>query len=137
MSNDQCPNASGEKMIPGSNLLNIALGAVGSQPVTYEKYLGTATNAAGFSVQSYEPAVAVLRCSLQPVPRARYEILGLEMTQQWYTWFVPTKVLGLGRDCAGDYIDWQGKRMRLSTTTDWAGADGWTAVLCVVVAGDA
>ena len=121
--------------VPGLNLLSIALRVQGNQPVRYERFAGRVADAAGRLVDSYFPPVAVMQCSLQPVPRTRYEVLGLPMTQDHYTWFVPRKVVGLERDSAGDVIEWQGKRMKLGMTTDWHGADGWMAIICVVLKG--
>lgn len=119
--------------VPGMNLLSMALGAIGSQLVTYERYLGVTADGAGRQTPSYAAAVPVSQGSLQPVPRTRYEVLGLVMAKEYYTWFVPSLVLGVGRDCAGDRIRWNGKLLQLQTTTDWHGADGWTAVICVVL----
>lgn len=119
--------------IPGLNLLNVALGAIASQPVTYERFLSRSVDAEGNYVNKYAMPVAARKGSLQPVPRTRYDVLGLEMSQDCYTWFVPRAVVGLERDSAGDMIRWQGKKMVLGVATEWSGADGWVQIICTVL----
>lgn len=118
--------------VPGSNLLAEALSLIGSQPVAYFAALDRSVNSVYFEGQFAEP-VPVFECSVQPVPRTRYEVLGLPMEKEYVNWFVPREVVGLQRDTTGDQIEWNGMRWQLQSPTDWTGQDGWMEILCAKV----
>lgn len=120
-------------MIPGMNLLAVALTAIGSQPVVYYRYTGSTTDGAGREVSQYAPARPVMTGSVQTIPREKYDVLGLEMARTYYNWFVPADVTGIGRDCAGDQIEYNGMRLQLTSETPWYMQDGWTSAICVQV----
>lgn len=118
--------------VPGSNLLAEALSLIGSQPVAYFAALPRTTDGPYYEGQFAEP-LPVFECSVQPVPRNRYEVLGLQLAKKYVTWFVPQNVIALQRDTTGDQIEWNGDRYQLQDKTDWHGQDGWCEVLCVKV----
>lgn len=120
-------------MIPGSNLLLDALELIEPTPVEYQQFTGRTLDGVGKYQDTYAPAIGVLQGSLQPLPRTRYAVLGLEQSQEYYTWFVPRAVVGLERDSAGDMIVWNGKKLKLQLETDWSAIDGWVSVVCVVI----
>lgn len=122
-------------MIPGANLLSIAMGAIGSQPVSYFKNTSRAANEAGFYVGGFAPGVAVRDCSVQPMPRSRYENLGLDLSRDYVQWFVSRAVIGVERDAQGDVFNWAGKRWQVESITDWSVQDGWVCALAVRVEG--
>lgn len=121
--------------VPGSNLLVEALGLIASQPVQYYQNTGRTTTGAGRYVSTLAAPVAVTVGSVQAVPRSRFEILGLDMSKKYVTWFVPRAVVGIVRDAAGDQITYNGQTFQVETTTDWEGQDGWMAALCVQIGG--
>lgn len=123
-------------MIPGSNLLSEALELIASQPVKYYRNNGRVANAALILVPTYDPVQVVRRCSVQAVPRTRYEVLGLDMSKSYVTWFAPQAVITIDRDKAGDKIVWNGASYQCETVTDWSGQDGWSAVICVKIGGE-
>lgn len=119
-------------MIPGSNLLKTALTVIASQAVTYFNNTGRANNAIGNYVPSFAPGVTV-KGSFQPVPRNKYENMGLDFQRDYFTFYASRNVLDLSRDVAGDQLEFQGKRFQCVSKVDWYGIDGWDGVLCVKI----
>jgi hypothetical protein len=119
-------------MIPGANLLNMALGVIAPQPVLWSRFTGRTVNAAGFFVAAYADAVA-LRGSLQPVPTRLYQSLGLDFGKKYATLYTPAGVVTVDRDGAGDKLIYQGETYLCESSTDWAGQDGWSAIVAVRV----
>ncbi len=119
-------------MIPGMNLLEVALGAIAPQlPVGYLRNTGRATNDAGYIEPSFAEPVDVPLSSVQAVSRNSYYFQGLDLSKKYVTWYVPREVFGLERDGAGDRMTYNGELFQVENTTDWAGQDGWVAALCV------
>lgn len=119
-------------MIPGMNLLEVALGAIAPQePVQYLRANGRTTNAAGYLVPTFDAPVSVELSSVQAVSRNSYYFQGLDLSKKYVTWYVPREVLGLERDSSGDRMTYNGELFQVENTTDWAGQDGWVAALCV------
>ena len=117
--------------VPGSNLLSAALGLIASQPVQYLQNTGRATNSAGVQIATFAPAITVSQGSVQPVPRSRFQVLGLSMEKSYVTWFVSRNVVGLERDYSGDRIQYAGRVYQLESETEWFHQDGWISVICV------
>jgi hypothetical protein len=116
--------------VPGFNLLGLALTMIGSQPVQYQRCTGPAVpNEAGFMAAPYAPAVPVNVGSVQAIPRARYSQLGLDLSKDYVTWFVPRAVFGVDRDESGDRFTWRGKLWQVESCTDWSAQDGWAQAL--------
>lgn len=114
------------------NLLEDALSVIPSQAeVQYLQAVSRTTNAAGYDENQFAPPVPVELCSVQAVPRTRYEVLGLDYQKDYVTWYVPRAVVGLQRNTSGDRMTWNGMLYQLQNETDWSGQDGWTAVICV------
>lgn len=119
-------------MIPGMNLLEVALGAIAPQePVEYLQAVDRTTNSAGYLVATYAAPVPVKLSSVQAVSRSTYYFQGLDLSKKYVTWYVPREVLGLERDSSGDRMTYNGELFQVENTTDWAGQDGWVAALCV------
>lgn len=121
--------------VPGSNLLLEALDMIESQPVSYAQYTSRAANAAGIYITTLAAPVAVNVGSVQAVPRSRFEVLGLDYTKNYVTWFVPRAVIGIARDAAGDQITYAGQTYQVESLTNWMAQDGWVAALCVQIGG--
>ncbi|WP_197335302.1 phage collar protein [Ralstonia solanacearum] len=64
-------------MIPGSNLLGLALSVIGKQRVEYFRYIGRKTNDIGDDVSVYADPVPMFG-SVQAVDRNMYQYLGLD-----------------------------------------------------------
>lgn len=119
-------------MIALGNLLALAQGVVGVQPVTWERFTGRAENAAGYSVNSYAPAVPI-QGTVQPVPQALYQRLGLDFKREYVTLYTVAGVVSVGRDESGDRITHDGKTYLCESSTDWQAQAGWSSVLAVRV----
>lgn len=119
-------------MIPGSNILNKALGIISSQTIAYHKFLGRTEQANGVDVSTYAPA-ATLRGSFQPVPRNLYQTLGLDLNKSYFNFYVSAQILDVQRGVSGDQISFSGKKYQAESTTPWNAIDGWNAVLCVQI----
>ncbi len=122
-------------MIPGSNLLNMAFQLIAKQTVTYYAFLGRVENDVGQDVTEYA-APAILRGSFQPVPRALYELYGLDLQKTYYTFYVSYDLLDIDRDVSGDQIAFGSRRFQCVSDVDWFEVDGWKAVLCVYIGPD-
>ncbi|ENG2644832.1 hypothetical protein ABTQ74_002860 [Salmonella enterica subsp. enterica serovar Banana] len=116
-------------MIPGSNLLNLALGVIGSQTLEYHAFTGRQTNAAGYDIAEYADPAPVVG-SFQPVPRAQYANLGLDYQKTYWNFYVSADLLDVARDVSGDQLVFNGKRYQCESITPWRSIDGWNAVLC-------
>ena len=119
-------------MIPGSNILNIALTAIGMQQVLYYRFLTRTTNEIGLDESNYDSPI-VVSGSLQPVPRNRYEQLGLDFNQNYFTFYAAKNIQDLARDVSGDRISFNGKVFDCLSANDWYGIDGWLAITLVEI----
>jgi hypothetical protein len=134
-------------MIPGSNILKLALTVIGSQNVNWFQFASVTTGPTGLDVTTYSAPQTVTLGSVQPIDRARYEALGLDLQKSYVNWFVPNvNALSVTRnpDGNGDVIEWpvtkQGalisgvsRRYQLVGDTPWTQQDNWTRVLGVDV----
>lgn len=119
-------------MIPGSNILNIALTAIGMQQVLYYRFLTRTTNDIGLDESNYDSPI-IVSGSLQPVPRNRYEQLGLDFNRNYFTFYAAKNIQDLARDVSGDRISFNGKVFDCISANDWYGIDGWLAITLVEI----
>jgi len=119
-------------MIPGSNLLNMAMTVIAKQTITYYKMTDRLLNNIGQNVTVYAPAVFITG-SFQPVPRSLYEALGLDLQKSYFTFYTSNNVQDVARNVSGDQIAFQGKRYQCESNNDWFGEDGWKGILCVFI----
>ncbi|ASG88408.1 phage collar protein [Salmonella enterica] len=119
-------------MIPGSNLLNLALSVIGSQALEYHAFTGRQTNAAGYDVAEYAEPMPVVG-SFQPVPRTQYANLGLDYQKTYWNFYVSADVIDVARDVSGDQFAFDGLRYQCESITPWRSIDGWNAVLCAEI----
>lgn len=119
-------------MIPGSNLLNMALRTISAQGFTYVPWASRAIGANGMYINTYGDSQQ-LAGSVQPVPRRLYEQYGLDFQKSYYNVFVSANVMDLQRDVAGDKIVYNGQNFQVESRTPWFAADGWNELLCVLI----
>lgn len=117
-------------MIPGSNLLNMAFSIIARQAITYYKATGRTLNDVGQDVTTYAPGIVVLG-SFQPVPRRLYEIYGLDLQKDYFTFYASKNIIDVTRDVSGDQLAFNGDRFQCESNNDWFAIDGWKGVLCV------
>lgn len=121
-------------LVPGSNLLNLALSVIGSSTVEWFKFVSQAPGPTGKNVVTYAAGVTVTKGSVQPVDRARYTAYGLDFQKSYVTWFVPNvdaSSITRNPDNSGDVIEFNGRRYQCVGDTPWKAIDSWTRVLCV------
>lgn len=119
--------------VPGSNLLVDALDLIESQTVSYLQATGSTTTPAGRKVPAFAAPVSVTRGSLQPIPKSRYQFLGLDLTKEYVIWYVSRAVVGVARDTSGDRIVYAGRTFQLQSLAMWFAQDGWVAATCVEI----
>lgn len=116
---------------PGSNLLVQALRMIRPSTVIYYKATGRATNEILNDVTTYAPPVVVRNGAMQPIAKDRYGFLGLDLDKNYSTWFVPQAVVATERDSSGDQIEYNGRRLQCTSSTDWVFEDGWCSITCI------
>ena len=120
-------------MIPGMNLLNMALTMIAQQSVMHYRYLDRVLNDAGEFVTGFAEPVEIEGCSVQAVDRSKYDEMGLDVTKRYYTWFAPTSIQDPGRNISGDQIEWGGMRLEVQGDTPWYNLDGWDSALVLYI----
>lgn len=89
--------------VPGSNLLNAALGVIASQTLGYYAFVKRTTNKIGYDVDTYALPLAV-RGSIQAVSRSMMVDQGLDLQKNYVNIFISRQVLDLNRDVSSDYF---------------------------------
>ena len=112
------------------NLLNLALGAIGSQTVQYIAFIGNVTNDVGVKTPQYAEPVNI-RGSFQPIPKDMYERNGLDFTQHWFSLYASKDILEVERDVSSDRIEFNGNVYQVKNKIDWLDYNGWVGVSCV------
>lgn len=114
------------------NLLNAAHSLIPPVTVSWRKANGRTQNALGQWVTSYDAPVN-LKCSFQPVEKAKYEALGLDMNKHYFVLYGSKELTAVERDTAGDTVDYQGRRYQFEDAVDWYAYNGWKGIVCVDV----
>lgn len=110
------------------NLLQAAMSIIPPVSVVWHKTTGRTQNDLGQWVTAYaEPAT--LRCSFQPVEKAKYEALGLDLNKHYFVLYGSESLASVERNTAGDLVDYQGKRYQAEDQIDWFAYNGWKGVL--------
>lgn len=112
------------------NLLSLAMGVVGGQPLQLSKFLGRTTNAAGYHESTYAAPVAI-QGHAQPVPRKLYQALGLNFERAYITIYTPANVVTVARDGSGDKVTYDGATWICEEATTWAAQAGWVVVTAI------
>lgn len=119
-------------MIPGSNILNLALTVIARQEFTYFAFVSRVLGPSGKYIPLYAAGVTAMG-SVQPVPRNVYFHMGLDFQKSYFNFFVPQSVLDVSRDVSSDQFFFNGKNYQCLSNTPWYGIDGWNQVLCIEV----
>lgn len=117
-------------MIPGSNILKIALTVIAKQTIRYYQFAGRSLNSVGQDVTTYNLPINIVG-SWQPVPRALYQQYGLDLQKDYFVFYSLNNVLDVGRNVSGDQISFNGQRYQCESNTDWFQLDGWKGIICV------
>lgn len=119
-------------IVPGSNLLRMAMGVIGAQEVQWLQFLGKTTNAAGIDVPTFAEPVTVYG-SFQAVGQNLLQNLGLDWTKNYATFYATMDFGDVERDKTGDRLVYGGKTFSCESKTPWFEQDGWSRVLCVEI----
>lgn len=119
-------------MIPGSNLLGMALSVIQPQSLQLRAFVSRVENAAGDTIPTFAAPVCI-QGSMQPVDKKLYQMLGLDLIKNYSTLWVFGTVQPVARDRDGDIILWNGKTWQCESDRDWSGVGEYRKVLCVEV----
>lgn len=119
-------------MMPGGNILGMALRVIKRQSFKYYAYSDRVLNDAGLYVTGFKTPI-VISGSVQPVPRNLYQVNGLDFQKNYWNFYLERAVLDVARDVSGDQMEIYDIRFQCLSRTPWAAVDGWDAVLCVQV----
>jgi hypothetical protein len=121
-------------MIPGINLLGVALQMIASESVEYFGDSSREKQPNGVYLTEYAAPVTIDECSVQAVDRTKYQAAGLDFQKTYVEWFVPNQqIVTVERAKSGDVIEWNGGRYQLNSGIDWTGQDDWGSALCVLI----
>ena len=119
-------------LVPGGNILGLALRVINPQGVVWQRWTGRTRNAGGSYVNAYA-ATANITGSFQPIDRKAYVTLGLDMSRNYATFHTNAAVQVVTRDTSGDLLTYGGKLYQIESKQDWSLQDGWSAYTCVEV----
>ena len=119
-------------MIPGSNVLNMALSIIGRKTIIWRAFQGRSQNALGNWVVTYLPDVP-LYGSWQSDPTDRVKELGFDTSKTYRRFWVSSPVDAIGRGSSPDLLIADGRRYEVVSTDDWMVQDGWVSLICVDV----
>lgn len=119
-------------LVPGSNLLALAMGPIARQSLQWRAFVSRSVNAAGDFVSVFADPVAITG-SFQAVNRNTYQLLGLNLQQKYSNFYTQADVKTVERDREGDLVDFAGETWQCESDQDWHSVDGWRKILCVRV----
>lgn len=119
-------------MIPGANILNMALTLIAKQSFQYFQFMSRTPSTAGQYIATYSSPYEMCG-SVQAVPRNLYQSYGLDFQNNYLTFFVSAGFLDIERDVSGDQINFRGKRFQCLSKTDWFLIDGWVGIMAVEI----
>jgi hypothetical protein len=119
-------------MIPGSNILNMALRVIAPQSLQYYAYKSRSENDIGYLQTTYEEPVTVLG-SFQAVPRSVYSFMGLDFSKQYFMFYASENIQTLNRGRSGDKLTFNGQTFEVMSDTSWHSIDGWNGIMCVLI----
>ena len=122
-------------MIPGQNLLRMASTMIVQQNLSYYQAENRTLNSIGQYVTTFAAPIK-MRGSWQPVPRQLYEVYGLDLQKDYFTFYTSNNVLDLDRDITADQVAFNGELFQVESGNDWFALDGWKGVLCVRIGAD-
>ena len=116
------------------NLLEEALKIIPAAEFQWLKFAGNADNEMGRTVPAYAAPVTVAG-SVQEVPSAMYDQLGLQRSKNYKTFFGSRFMQSLGRGGQEnpDRMLYQGKTYEVVDASDWYTYNGWAYVIGVEI----
>lgn len=119
-------------LVPGSNLLGIALHAINpTGGATYRAYDSEGENEFGTTIKLYKDPVPMLGCSIQPVSYTIVAQLGLDVNKRYVGIWTQHNVQGVYEGRQGDLVDWNGQSWEVTAEDSWIQQDGWKQIIAV------
>lgn len=122
-------------MIPGANLLRMALAAQGQQFALWHRATGRELNAIGQWVTSYAAPI-LISGSIQATPKTAFAANGLDYQKNHITCFFDINASVIQRGESGDQLTYAGRRWQFVGNTDWRAQDGWEELHAVDIGED-
>ena len=119
-------------IVPGSNLLALALTIQGKQTVLWAQDAGRVINGVGKQVTAYNFPVAV-EGSFQPMSRDRVQRDGWDLAKNYATFYASAPLKPVERGLSGDQFAYGGWLWQAVGDVDWFNQDGWDKVVLVRV----
>lgn len=117
-------------MIPGINLLNIAMRSIQPQTVVWYKWLGNTQTADGFDVPAYDGGTEITG-SFQPVEARVAREMGFDTQKQYRSMPTSNPLESLRREGSIDYVTFNGRKYEYAGEKDWYAQDGWKRIFFV------
>lgn len=118
-------------IVPGSNLLNLALSVQGKQTVQWLRATDRAPNSVGQLVTTYADPVPI-HGSFQPKNQAWAQSHGLDLAKDYALFYASDDMTAVKRGESGDRFTYGGATFQAaSDEADWFQQDGWKAMLLV------
>lgn len=115
-------------MIPGVNLLNIALTAIAPQPGQWLRFTGNTTNSQGQDIPSYADPVTVTG-SFQSIDAETIQQMGLNVTARHRVFYTTSPIEVTDRSTSPDLLIFYGRIYQASGEIDWIKQDGWRGIV--------
>jgi predicted NAD-dependent protein-ADP-ribosyltransferase YbiA (DUF1768 family) len=117
-------------IVPGSNLLGIALTVIAPQQIVLYRFLSRTQNAIGEWVSTYAAGIPV-EGSWQPVDQNKYESLGLDLSKKYYMFYTSEVIESIARGVSPDLAERNGRKYSTVADTPWNDVDGWQSAMFV------
>lgn len=119
--------------VPGSNLLNLAMGPIARQVMQWIQVTNGGTNAIGNYVAVQTDPVDITG-SFQPIARKNYERLGLNLSNNYANVYLFVDANSADRGPrTSDVIVFAARWWQVQDAQDWLAVDGWQRVTCIEV----
>ena len=117
-------------IVPGSNLLAIALTVIAPQQIVLYRATGRAENAIGEWVTTYSPGYPV-EGSWQPVDQSKYESMGLDLTKKYFMFYASERINSINRGESPDLAERDTRKYSTVGDVPWNDVDGWQSAMFV------
>lgn len=119
-------------MIPGANILGMALSVIRPQTVQLRRFVSRTENGVGDTIPVFAAPVDISG-SVQPVDKKLYQQLGLNLSKNYRMLWVFGDVQPTGRDRDGDIVLWNGQTWQCESDRDWSDVAEYRKLLLVEV----
>lgn len=119
-------------MIPGLNILELALSAITPQTGQWLKFTGNTQNSQGQDIPSYAEPVEVYG-SFQPVDVRTVHEMGFDTSKKYRMFYTSNPIAITERATSPDVLIFYGRKYNVAGDADWYQQDGQKAVMLVDV----